>query len=118
MSTQFAPAASQRRHWRANDVGEPDHVPVSEVSDSPCFGVPVIAGAAVIASFHDFDGTPDDLPALMDRICASPGQIAKLAAFVNSWSDNRRLLDVLSGRWPKPVIVAGRINSFVALNIG
>ena len=66
-----------------------------------------IPGAEVIASFHDFEGTPDDPASLMDRVCASPGQIAKLATMVQSWSDNRRLLDLLSRRWPKPVIVAG-----------
>ena len=26
---------------------------------------------------------------------------------VNSWTDNRRLLDLLSRKWPKPVIVTG-----------
>jgi 3-dehydroquinate dehydratase/shikimate dehydrogenase len=66
-----------------------------------------IAGADVISSFHDFEATPEDLPALMGRICESPGQIAKLATTVNTWGDNRRLLDLLSARWPKPVIVIG-----------
>ena len=64
-------------------------------------------GATVIASFHDFEKTPDDLPALMQRVCASRGQIAKLATMVTSWGDNRRLLDLLARAWPKPVIVAG-----------
>ena len=41
------------------------------------------------------------------RACASPAQIAKVATFVNSWDDNRRLLDLSSRQWPKPVIVAG-----------
>ena len=66
-----------------------------------------IAGAQVIASFHDFDRTPEDVVSLLDRVCAAPGQIAKIATMVNSWSDNRRLLDLLSQKWPKPVIVAG-----------
>jgi 3-dehydroquinate dehydratase / shikimate dehydrogenase len=61
----------------------------------------------VIASFHDFEGTPSDLVSLMDRVCASPSQIAKVATMVTSWDDNRRLLDLLSRPWPKPVIVAG-----------
>jgi 3-dehydroquinate dehydratase/shikimate dehydrogenase len=64
-------------------------------------------GAEVIASFHDFTGTPSDLASLMDRLCASPGQIAKIATMVNTWADNRRLLDLLKQRWPKPLIVAG-----------
>ncbi len=64
-------------------------------------------GAEVIASFHDFEGTPSDLPSLMDRVCGAPGQIAKIATMVKSWDDNRRLLDLLAQQWPKPVIVAG-----------
>jgi 3-dehydroquinate dehydratase/shikimate dehydrogenase len=64
-------------------------------------------GAQVIASFHDFDGTPSDLVSLMNRVCTSPGQIAKIATMVRSWEDNRRLLELLSKPWPKPVIVAG-----------
>jgi 3-dehydroquinate dehydratase/shikimate dehydrogenase len=66
-----------------------------------------IAGANLIASFHDFEGTPPDLVSLMETICAAPGNIAKVASMVNSWADNRRLLELLSQRWPKPVIVVG-----------
>src|SRR2546422_7597305 len=33
--------------------------------------------ADVIASFHDFESTPQDLDSLMNCSCASPGQIAK-----------------------------------------
>ena len=66
-----------------------------------------IPGADVIASFHDFESTPADLASLMDRVCESPGQIAKVATMVKSWSDNRRLLDLLARRSPKPLIVAG-----------
>jgi shikimate 5-dehydrogenase len=47
------------------------------------------------------------LESILSRACAGPAQIAKVATFVNSWSDNRRLLDLASSRWPKPVIVAG-----------
>jgi 3-dehydroquinate dehydratase/shikimate dehydrogenase len=67
-----------------------------------CFG-----DAQVIASFHDFAGTPSDIDAVVDRACATPAQIAKVATCVNSWSDNRRLLLLLSQKWPKPVIVIG-----------
>jgi 3-dehydroquinate dehydratase / shikimate dehydrogenase len=66
-----------------------------------------IPGAQVIASFHDFESTPSDLNSLVAQVCASPGQIAKIATMVKSWSDNRRLLDVLSHQWPKPLIVVG-----------
>jgi 3-dehydroquinate dehydratase/shikimate dehydrogenase len=64
-------------------------------------------GATVIASLHDFEATPPDLVSLMDRVCGSPGDIAKIATTVKSWDDNRRLLDLLKRRWPKPVIVIG-----------
>jgi 3-dehydroquinate dehydratase/shikimate dehydrogenase len=66
-----------------------------------------IPGAEVIASFHDFEGTPDDLNSLVDRICASPGQIAKIATMVQSWGDNRRLLETLSRPRSKPLIAVG-----------
>jgi hypothetical protein len=50
MSAQFAPALSQRRHWRVYVMGvEPDYVPVAEVRVWPSLGVPVIVGAAVLA---------------------------------------------------------------------
>jgi 3-dehydroquinate dehydratase/shikimate dehydrogenase len=64
-------------------------------------------GARVIASFHDFESTPHDLLGLLDRICAGPGEIAKLATMVRSWDDNRRLLELLARPWPKPVIIVG-----------
>jgi 3-dehydroquinate dehydratase/shikimate dehydrogenase len=64
-------------------------------------------GADVIASFHDFNATPDNLPNLVSRVCDAPGQIAKIATMVRSWDDNRRLLDLFSRKWPKPLIVAG-----------
>jgi 3-dehydroquinate dehydratase/shikimate dehydrogenase len=64
-------------------------------------------GAQVITSFHDFEETPDDLDSLLERVCASPGDIAKLATMARSWSDNRRLLDLFSRKWPKPLIVVG-----------
>src|ERR1051325_1207929 len=65
------------------------------------------AGAQVIASFHDFAATPPDIDSVIDNACAGPGQIAKVATFVNSWADNRRLLSLVSRKWPKPIIVVG-----------
>jgi 3-dehydroquinate dehydratase/shikimate dehydrogenase len=64
-------------------------------------------GAQVISSFHDFAATPAGIGTVVDSACAGPGQIAKVATFVNSWADNRRLLSLLSLKWPKPVIVVG-----------
>lgn len=63
--------------------------------------------ARVIGSYHDFERTPEDLEGLMSSVCGSDADIAKLATTVRSWSDNRRLLDLLGKPWPKPVIVIG-----------
>ena len=64
-------------------------------------------GAGVISSYHDFEGTPDDLEVLMDRVCSTSSEVAKIATTVNRWSDNRRLLGLLDRSWPKPVVVIG-----------
>jgi len=66
-----------------------------------------IEGVRCIASYNDFNETPDDVAGLLSRICSGPAQIAKLATTVQSWSDNRRLLELFSREWPKPVIVVG-----------
>ncbi len=66
-----------------------------------------MAGAEVIGSFHDFAATPADIDSVLSRACASAAQIAKVATFVNSWADNRRLLALSSHQWSKPVIVTG-----------
>ena len=66
-----------------------------------------VDGAEVIGSFHDFAATPSNIDSILERACASPAQIAKIATFVNSWSDNRRLLALTAQSWSKPVIVAG-----------
>jgi len=63
--------------------------------------------AEVIASYHNFDETPSDLKAIAAGTIASPGQIGKVATQVNSWADNRRLLDLLARSNPKPMIVSG-----------
>ncbi len=65
------------------------------------------SAAAVIGSYHDFESTPDDLEGLLDAVCRSPAAVAKIATFVRTWSDNRRLLELLAKSWPKPVIVIG-----------
>ena len=66
-----------------------------------------IPPANVIASYHNFEETPADLGEIADRALASSAQIAKVATQVNSWSDNRRLLDLLARRNSKPLIVSG-----------
>jgi 3-dehydroquinate dehydratase / shikimate dehydrogenase len=68
------------------------------------------AGAKVIASFHDFEKTPANVEAVLSQACDAPGDVAKLATFVNSWDDNRRLLALTERSWPKPIILAGMGN--------
>ena len=63
--------------------------------------------ADVIASYHNFDETPADLESIVGRACATGAAIAKAATQVRSWADNRRLFEILSRPWPKPVIVVG-----------
>ncbi|HEX9367987.1 MAG TPA: type I 3-dehydroquinate dehydratase [Vicinamibacterales bacterium] len=50
-------------------------------------------GRGVIVSRHDFEGVPDDLPALLQRLRSSGGEVAKLAVTVERASDLRRLLE-------------------------
>jgi 3-dehydroquinate dehydratase/shikimate dehydrogenase len=63
--------------------------------------------AEVIASYHNFTETPQDLESIMDQALATDANVAKVATQVNRWSDNRRLLDLLSKPCPKPAIVVG-----------
>jgi hypothetical protein len=44
---QFAPAPSQRFHWKLYDVVEPDHDPGETVSDCPTDGEPLTCGSDV-----------------------------------------------------------------------
>lgn len=69
--------------------------------------VRLVPPARVIASFHDFDRTPDDLPRILEEACAGPADIAKVATQVRSWTDNRRLFDLMTRNNGKPAIVVG-----------
>jgi 3-dehydroquinate dehydratase/shikimate dehydrogenase len=64
--------------------------------------------APIVGSFHDFEQTPVDIDQHLERTCANPAvAIAKILATPNSWSDNRRLLELLNKGWSKPVVVVG-----------
>lgn len=52
----------------------------------------VSGGKGVIVSRHDFQGVPDDLPALVDRLRRCGAEIAKVAVMVERASDVRALL--------------------------
>ena len=51
------------------------------------------SGKGVIVSRHDFQGVPDDLPALLRRLRATGAEVAKVAVTVERASDLRKLLD-------------------------
>ena len=66
-----------------------------------------IEGAEVIASCHDFAGTPPDLERLTEDVCARPGTIAKIAVMTHAWADVARVLKLVERTWPKPLIGVG-----------
>lgn len=66
-----------------------------------------VAGAGVIASFHDFSGTPPGLDRLAEEVCSRPGVAAKIAVHTPTWSDVSRLLALTGREWPKPLIAVG-----------
>ncbi len=75
---------------------------------------PVIAqararGVRIIASFHDFDGTPGPrrLRALADRAAAAGADVCKIAAATRTPGDLARLLDLLGSGTPLPLAVMG-----------
>jgi 3-dehydroquinate dehydratase/shikimate dehydrogenase len=66
-----------------------------------------IPSADVIASYHNFENTPENLVEIANQALSTSAQIAKVATQVNCWDDNRRLLDLLSRSTSKPLIVTG-----------
>jgi 3-dehydroquinate dehydratase/shikimate dehydrogenase len=51
--------------------------------------------ARVIVSHHDFNGVPDDLEAIYERLAATPARIVKIAVHANDITDCIRLFDLL-----------------------
>jgi 3-dehydroquinate dehydratase/shikimate dehydrogenase len=67
-----------------------------------------LPGARLIGSFNDAEHTPNDIHYHLDSACNAPAiDIGKVATAVQTWADNRRLLELLAERWSKPVIVIG-----------
>jgi 3-dehydroquinate dehydratase/shikimate dehydrogenase len=50
------------------------------------------AGNGLIVSYHDVEGTPDNLPALYDRMCAAGADLVKIVTSPRSIADVGRLL--------------------------
>ncbi len=66
-------------------------------------------GSQVIASFHDFQGTPDPrrLRALAERAAAGGADVFKVATTTRTPGDLARLLDLLEDGGPLPLAVMG-----------
>lgn len=64
--------------------------------------------ANVICSWHDFNGTPDDLRERYERMAATPAAIVKLATKCNRLADCLRLFEIIEfAQTRKPVIALG-----------
>lgn len=66
-----------------------------------------VDGAGVIASFHDFEGTPPELQAITRAVSEAPGMAGKVAVMTRTWGDVRRVLDLSRAEWGKPMITVG-----------
>ena len=68
------------------------------------------AGRGLVVSWHDFEGTPDDLDAIHDRIAAQHPDVVKIAVTARSMRDLGRLLAFAArhagGRGPRLVALA------------
>ncbi len=78
----------------------------------------------VIASWHDFDGTPPapELEAIRERLAATGAGVTKLVTFAREFEDNRRVLD-LPARGDRPMIALcmgdlGRVSRLLAPRSG
>lgn len=61
----------------------------------------------IISSYHDFEKTPEDLKAILDRMQAFPADIFKIACFANSTLDSLRVLLFIQEMRQKEVPIAG-----------
>ena len=64
---QLAPTVSHRNHWKANEVGLPDQVPVDAVRVFPTMSVPLTAGSLVLpgGAATDVVGAASELEAVV-----------------------------------------------------
>jgi 3-dehydroquinate dehydratase / shikimate dehydrogenase len=65
-------------------------------------------GRGVVVSRHIFDGTPSDTPAILDRLRAAGGEVAKLAVMTERVSDLHTLLEGARGEASTVLIGMGR----------
>jgi len=60
------------------------------------------AGRGLVVSWHDFEGTPEDLEAIHDRIAALHPDVVKIAVTARSVADLGRLLAFAAGHVGRP----------------
>lgn len=58
--------------------------------------IPRYGNTKRIVSLHDFQKTPDDLPAIHARLAAKAADIVKIATMANNPNDNVRMLDLIA----------------------
>lgn len=107
---------AERRPWfeQAIAVASFVDVEVDSVIAGDVIGLAHQRGRRVVASYHDFAGTPDadKLDAVVDRGRALGADIVKIATVVDGTGDHDRLIDLLrrqraafSGKWPGLAII-------------
>ena len=60
----------------------------------------------VICSWHNFEGTPNDLPAQYDRMAATPAAIVKIATMANRITDCLKTFELIQYAEGKKTIIA------------
>lgn len=72
--------------------------------------IPRYGNTKRVISYHDFEGTPDNLEELHEAMAAEDADIVKLATLANSFSDNVRMMELVrNARVPTIGICMGEI---------
>lgn len=71
----------------------------TDIADS----IPRFGSVKRIVSYHNLDGTPDDLEAIYERMCKQDADVVKIAVTAQSQADNIRILNLLKSA-PKPTV--------------
>ena len=76
-----------------------------DLAESVANEPPLVPWEKVICSWHDFDGTTDDLIARYDQMAGTPASIVKLATMANRIGDCLRIFELIEhAQGKKPVI--------------
>ena len=85
IAAHVTPVTSQRRHWYANDVGDPVHVPTEDESCWPAVVVPAMLGA-VVATGRVAEPLPDVPTAIVgaDAVAAPPDVLCAVTVTISA----------------------------------